>query len=449
MNHSLSKVFSFILLLTMFISAGAQAQTDTSDNKIVLEGTLKSYVAYAMDNSPALEAQFERWQGDVYSIAQARRLPDPVISYSYYIKSVETRVGPQKHKVSLKQTFPWPSKLSAGADAAALKANAAKKKFNALAISIKAAVEKFYWSLWVQKEIRKVHEEHVLILDGLSESAGALLMTGKINLADQQQINLTAARVADLLNVTDEQMHRLESGLKGVMGAPRDTQIKILSSPLVDRDIIDKTKLLESVKNHPYINSYEDLALASEFEAKKEQTSRYPDFTLGVDWIITGDTSNLAVADSGQDAVIVGLGIAVPLWQGNYKKNVQAKESLMRAFRAEGDAARDSSVASFYTILSNMRDAKRRIELYKNTLVPQAKTVFESVLGSYTTGRSDVASVLLAQQDLLELRIELIEARGQYAIQKAELENVAGHEITHMSKTEDAKNNSEGKEIKQ
>ena len=48
-----------------------------------------------------------------------------------------------------------------------------------------AAVEEKYWSLWGIKTVRKIHEEHLAILTGLSESVGALLMTGQIELAEQ------------------------------------------------------------------------------------------------------------------------------------------------------------------------------------------------------------------------------------------------------------------------
>ena len=105
--------------------ADSRADSDVSFS----DGRLESYIAYALKNSPALEALFERWQAGINRIAGARRLPDPVISYAYYIRNVETKVGPQRHRLSLKQTFPWPTKFSAGADAVAAKAEALERRF--------------------------------------------------------------------------------------------------------------------------------------------------------------------------------------------------------------------------------------------------------------------------------------------------------------------------------
>ncbi len=412
------------------VNAFSRVSLSTNNGASVPDGTLESYIAYAMRNSPELEAAFERWQAGVNRIAQTRRLPDPVISYAFYIRNVETRVGPQRHRLSLKQSFPWPTKLSAGADAASAKAQSLQRRFDARAIAIAAAVEQKYWSLWGFQTARKIHEEHLEILKGLSESAGALLMTGQIELADQQQIDLTSARMEDLLFAIDEQIVQAAAAMKGVIGAPQSMSVSVVSSPSSLDMSIDEKKLLASVRSHPYIHSFEDLAKASEADARRETASRYPSFSLGVDWIETGETSIPDVPDSGKDAVIAGIGVSVPLWQRNYKDGVEAYKSEMRAYRADGRAATDRAVAEFYTVLSGLRDARRRVDLYHHTLIPQAESVFESVIGAYVSGKGSIASMLLAQQDLLDLRVQLIDIQADYAKGWAALEHIVGHDVT-------------------
>ena len=97
------------------IVAREEAQPESEP---ALDGSLSSYVAFALARSPELRASFERWRAATMRISRARRIPEPIIKYSYFVRSVETRVGPQEHKLSLMQAFPWPTALSAGADAA-------------------------------------------------------------------------------------------------------------------------------------------------------------------------------------------------------------------------------------------------------------------------------------------------------------------------------------------
>src|SRR5690606_2946179 len=120
------------------------------------------------------------------------------------------------------------------------------------------------------------------------------------------------------------------------------------------------------------------------------------------------------VADSGKDAVIVGAGIRIPLWQGSYSDSIAAARADARAQRADQRALADRAAAELTTSLSNVEDAVRRAALYRGTLVPQAESAYDSVLGAYTVGRGTVAQTLLAQRDLLELRVELDRARADY-----------------------------------
>ena len=111
-----------------------------AESEPAIDGSLGSYLAYALARSPELRASFERWRAATMKISRARRIPEPVIKYSYFVRSVETRVGPQNHKLSLMQSFPWPTALSAGADAASGTARAVQRRFDAQALAVKRVV---------------------------------------------------------------------------------------------------------------------------------------------------------------------------------------------------------------------------------------------------------------------------------------------------------------------
>ena len=88
---------------------------DSRQNKTSLEldnnPTLNNYIRYALLNNRGVEAAYEKWQAAMEKVAPAGTLPDPKMTFAYYIKEVETRVGPQKYSVGINQTFPWFGKL--------------------------------------------------------------------------------------------------------------------------------------------------------------------------------------------------------------------------------------------------------------------------------------------------------------------------------------------------
>ena len=58
--------------------------------------SLQDYLAYASMNNAGLRAAFNRWKAAIEKVAQVSSLPDPMLTYGYFIQEVETRAGPQE-----------------------------------------------------------------------------------------------------------------------------------------------------------------------------------------------------------------------------------------------------------------------------------------------------------------------------------------------------------------
>ena len=90
---------------------------------------LGDYLAYAALNNPGLEAAFNRWKAALEREPQVEALPDPRFTYRYFIREVETRVGPQQQALGLSQAFPWFGKLALRGSVAAEAAEAARQRY--------------------------------------------------------------------------------------------------------------------------------------------------------------------------------------------------------------------------------------------------------------------------------------------------------------------------------
>ncbi|MBW2381969.1 MAG: TolC family protein [Deltaproteobacteria bacterium] len=371
----------------------------------MLDGSLSSYLAFALARSPPeLRASFERWRAATMKISRARRIPEPIIKYSYFVRSVETRVGPQNHKLSLMQSFPWPTALSAGADAASAAARAAQRRFDAEVLEVQQAVADAYWRLWLIQEEHHLKNEHDLVLETLAGTVRGRVRTGGASLADLNQVELGVARHHDHHGAHREDRRAAAAELLRAIGATaREKRLTATDTPFEGLPVDGDEALHRAARQHPRVEVAELMASSSESEVRAQAADRAPSLLAGLEWIVTGNAP-APVGKSGQDAVIVTAGLSVPLWGRNYR-------DAMGAARAEGAAHR----------------ADR--ELYRHTLIPQAETTFRSVLGGYQTGRSTVVSALLAQGDLLELQLELARSRTHHARAWAVLEAVVGRPL--------------------
>ncbi len=393
-------------------------------------GRLSEYLSYAVAHNPQTRAAFESWRASRFAIRRAGRLPEPSISLGYYLRSVETRVGPQRYKVGIAQTFPWPGTLEAGQDALRAKSLAKARVVDANVLSIARDVAKAYWTLWLIDEEQRLTTEHDAILEGLAAAVRGRLQTGDATLADLNQINLLIARHHDHEGKHREAARRASAQLRASLGAPASPDVLLATdSPGIGLPATSEEELASSSRSHPLIEKFSHLEEGANHEVTRARAYRYPRFRVGLDLIGTGEAADRSIADSGKDALIISAGLSVPLWASSYSDAEAAARATAKSHQAMREAGLRQIEAALASALAQVRDAQRRIELYQATLVPQAETTFQAVLGGYQIGRTTVAAVIIAQRDLIELRLEHARARATRASAWAELEYVTGRHL--------------------
>ena len=395
------------------------------------DGSLRGYLAFAFAHRPRLRASFEDWRAASHRPRQERRLPEPTITYAGFVSSVETRVGPQQHKLGAMQWFPWPSKLAAGGKAASLEARAAQRRFEAEALDIAAEVSAAYWAVWRVERQREVLREEVQILTSLSEQVRVRVEVGGADLADLAQIDLMVSRTQDRLAGLDEAERIAKARLVYVLGAPDGVETPVSkNSPAVAELDESIATLTAEAAAHPRVSTLATLSDATGERVREARADRFPSFGVGVDWIITGRSrAAMPPPDSGKDAVALALSLKIPLWGRAYRAAEDEARAKGAALRARAIEARNGIAAGVRQQAARLNDDVRRVRAYKTTLVPQAETTFESVLNSYATGRSSVAELLLAERELIGLQDELYAAEGDYGVHVAELERTVGRPV--------------------
>lgn len=421
------------LLLLLLVAGPALAQPDTPASLAPVEKELAlglpGYLSLALEHSAEARAAHEQWQAAVLRIPAAATLPEPTLSFGVFVREVETRVGPQRARLGIQQAFPFPTALTAGTDAASAEARAAEARFRAAARSVRRAVEADYWRLWELRRARQRLGEHAVVLESLAEAERGRMTVGQARLADVQQVELARARLDDRLLGLDAAAEEVSAALRSRLGlrealwmptpdAPPDPAL-----PVEGRD-----ELVTLALEHPRLDSHEERAGAAEARARAAGAQRLPTLKVGADWIVTGAARAPDVQDSGKDAVVVGLGLSLPLWQRAYGAEVESYTAQARAERELARGEGDAAVAAVDARLARVRETARRVQLREERLLPQAEAAFASLLGAEATG-GGVAQVLMASRELLDLGLEADTARADHARAWADLEETCGAQL--------------------
>ena len=400
--------------------------------------TPDDYVNLALSLSPRNGAARAHAEAAQDATARAGRLPEPVASASVFVRSVETRTGPQQARVGIFQPLPWPARLRAQSSSAQAEADGAEAQVGAVAIQVEHVVRSRFWSLWELRQVQRARLEHLELLSRLAETTQARVETGSASLADLQQVNLAHARLADELRTLATRERSMEAALRAAVGLD-GTLISLRSQatrPEPELPTADASATLSSLAMaHPAVDRARARELAAAHAVTTARSSRAPDLRVGVDWIVTGPALDPSIADSGKDAWVVGAGLELPLWQRSYGKDVASAQAAQRARGEELRQEEQDRQAGLTSALATVHDTARQHLVVRDTLLPQAEAAYTSVLGDFTVGKADVAPVLLAQRDLLELRVALDTTAADHARAWAALEAVCGSAIERRPAT--------------
>src|SRR5690606_38096958 len=128
----------------------------------------------------------------------------------------------------------------------------------ALAHGIRRRVMDVYFRLWLVRRSRTIQEQHLVVLASLSKSVLARIETGASTLAEQQQIDLSRARLRDSIDGMHEREKALEAEMRSLTGdrslshVPTTTQPPIVALP--DESFAE---LKQAAVAHPQLESYE------------------------------------------------------------------------------------------------------------------------------------------------------------------------------------------------
>jgi outer membrane protein TolC len=393
------------------------------------DSSLSDYLAYAALNNPGLEAAFHRWKAALERVPQVRSLPDPRFTYGYYIQEVETRVGPQEHQFALAQTFPWFGKLKLQGEVATEAAREAEQAFTGVKLRLFYRVKNAYYHYYYLKRALEVTGDNIELLKHLERVAEAKLRGGAALAAVtkvQVEIGQLEDRRGTLLDMRRPIVARLNAALNRRETAPLPWPQEIRGEQVV----MDEPSLLSWLaENNPEIRGL-SFAIAKEERAMaRARKDFYPDFTLGLGYIVTGDALIPNTVESGKDPLLATVTMNLPLWLGKYRAGVrEARARQVAAERARVD--RENELGSELQLaLYEFRDAERKIDLYRDTLLPLARSALNVTEQSYTAGQGDFLDLVDAQRVLLEFELEYERALSRREQRLAAIEMLVGREL--------------------
>jgi outer membrane protein, heavy metal efflux system len=364
------------------------------------------YVRFALENSFQLKAAFANWSAQQETIEISSTLPAPRLMFAEFLEEVQTRTGPQERKLGISQAFPWPGQLDAKAEVAEHRANAAWQKLESERLRIGSEVEVAYDNYAFLQREERVIVQLVEILHGFDPVVQARIRGGgsqqdllrlqvEIGRAEDQLARVRARRSASFARLADR------IGLRQLPVELPEIQLEV--APEVS---LDPAKLHElALQRSPELRSLGALYDAARSEEDLAEFVRRPSFVVGVETVITGDASMPGVPGSGDDPWVISIGMDLPIWGPSYDAIERRARQELVAARARWDGKALDLRAAIENEVYIAEDAQRRVDLYRDILLPRAAEAMDLSLAAYRNGTATALDLIDSERTLLEFEL--------------------------------------------
>ena len=404
------KKYIIITVITLGFSILANAQS------------LDEYFKIAAENNPGLQAKYKSFEAAMERVAQVSSLPDPNLSFGYFISPVETRVGPQRARFSLTQMFPWFGTLKAQEDVATLMAEAKYQEFLDVRNKLFYQVAAAYYPLFELKRLVEIENENISILTSYKDIASVKFQNGKGAMVDVLRVDIMLKDAATNLSILEQKKKPLETRFNTLLNRQEDETIIVQDSLYVEN--LPLTYRRDSLlTSNPLLDELDLKIKASEAQELAATKQGMPKIGVGLDYVIVGQRTDMSVPDNGQDVLMPMVTMSLPIFRGKYKAAQKEAQLMQESYALQKEDAVNRLTSTYEMIWFEIQKQLDQIILYEEQIMTSQQSL-NLLFTAYGNSGKDFEEVLRMQQQILKYQKMKATALSDYNIAIAELDYI-------------------------
>lgn len=430
--------------------------------------SLDDYLIIAAENNPNLKSKYIQYQAALERVPQVGSLPDPQLSFGFFIMPMERYMGNQVAEISIMQMFPWFGTLGAAKNEMASMAKAKYEEFNEAKSILFYEVRANWYALQLLENEITITVENIELLKTMEQIAltrfksggqrsnnsgslgnmrssgnpntnssgggmGNMNMQGASSSGQAPSRNIppmgkmeymsSSGSMIDVLRVQME-INELQNNLALL----EDSKIPLIArfNQLLNRDKLEPvilpdsilaatipvslTDISDSIKNNnPMLKMLEQDEQAFISQGKMNQKMGLPMIGVGLQYDVFQPRANSESTMNGRNMLMPMVSVTIPLWRNKYTASVKESNLKRQSVIEQKRDATNQLMVNYEDALKDFKDADRRVKLYQDqtTLANQALNI---LIVQYTTEDSNFEEVLRMQQQLLEYHLKYLDA---------------------------------------
>ena len=391
--------------------------------------SLESLEVLALTNNATLRRMQQEAATEFAQTGYVSKLPDPTISSMFYLPPMNYDPDRLVAELQVMQMIPWVGRLDAEARQAHLEALAAENAFLAERLRIVAEVRMNWYRLYVLSKQIETTEADQAQLESLIKTANARVATGDAQPGDVLMATLELSSLQEQLLTYRQELASTAAELNRLVG--RDSGVPISPPTAIEAELPSwNHDLLRSVamSAQPELNAARLRTAATRWGIEVARLRQRPDVTISGGWMAM-DATGAMMLGAGADSWTLGVSTNLPICHQKYDAMIaEASREHLAAHASEDEVALRLD-AALRDLWAQAEAAEHTIELYENTILPQARQTFEANQKSLVNNAVTFDRVIRDYRTLLTLELGYHKALGQLATTLARIRQIVGVDL--------------------
>ncbi len=395
-----------------------------------LGSQLEGLLALARERNPELATMRADADAATQRVVPAGALPDPKLRTEWRDL---TRMGEQRPTLApsrvgstrylLMQELPWAGKRDLKREVAESQAAAAGGRVLGTWSELTARIKATYAQLYYLDQSERLTREILELMSRLEKVAQVRYAGGLAAQQDVVRAQLEQTAMRSELIALETERRQLQSKMNYLLGRgaaePLAAPVQVRTLPQPEKLQFTALESLARIRN-PLLVASESEIRAAEKGRELAYKARYPDFTVGLSPIQYG---------SALREWELMVEVNIPLQQDARRAQERESEAMLTAARSRRESTANQVLADLYENAAGLEAARRTLALNTDSLLPQSQLTFQSALAGYESGKVDFATVLEAQKQVRQARLNQVKAGLEAQVRLADIERIVGEEL--------------------
>ncbi|MDR0749384.1 MAG: TolC family protein [Tannerellaceae bacterium] len=465
----------------MILTSVAAARGQETDS-------LNHYLEAAAQNNPGLKAGFLAYKAALQKIPQAGAWQDPELEMGIFLKPMDIAGGRQAGEFKLMQMFPWFGVKKAAQAEAAHMARMACEQFRETRDNLYLQVYTEWYTLCsLQQQLINNRANKALLaqleelairrfvsppasspagyalpspappakdapgapastggMAGMAGMGGSSAAPGMSPEGKMASMESSGGGMADVLRIqiemveTDSAIESLLSEIQAakasfnaLLNRPPTSEVEIPESFEQTLFLLHEAGVMNRIeRQNPMLGMINEEGLAYKAKAAMDRKMSYPMLGIGLQYMLIKKTDDpmYAMSDmNGKDMFMPMLSVSIPLYRNKYKAQQRENNLWQQASREKYDNTRNALAAELYKAKHLLGDAARKVALYRKQ-EELANTACNLLVQEFVAGKTDLASVIQLQRQLLGYQLKKAEAIAAYNTRVASIHKLISFE---------------------